>query len=168
MPLLVSNTHATSKSWPSEDGVHVSILSKSLQVFPKISSGYRYAGHNMDYWGKPFSTKGTIHLVNGADWKGITSFPVQMNKCIYGRYMVRWWLANQGLRVNSTIGVPSYSGDGIPSYDKELLDKTKTGAAGYMQGSVCDEPVFKFKGTSNTVDLNYEVEFWQNIYWWNK
>jgi hypothetical protein len=44
--------------------------------------------------------------------------------------------------------------------------KAKTGSFGYMFGTNCEQPLFKFASTvkgnkSNLVDIYYELKFWQ-------
>jgi len=163
MPLHVSATDTVRSLWPKEDGVYIVSSVKSLPAFPKKSPGYKYAGQDRDYFDDPIKTKGTIRLKNGGDWEEIPSFPYGMNKCVYGRYMIRWWTANNSISISSTSGSPDMASESI----------NRTGVSGYMQGSLCDEPLFKLTSglrgnKSDWIGLYYEIKFWKNTYWWDK
>ena len=77
-----------------------------------------------------------------------------MNHCSDGVFMIRWRSANPNVRTATNIG-----------YSTDVLSGTaKTGAFGYMYGTNCEEPLFKFAsaGDSSTLeDIYYELKFWR-------
>ena len=79
-----------------------------------------------------------------------------MNGCAAGAFMIRWRLSDPEVRVESSV---RFSG-------KDTSATTKSGSFGYMSGSNCEQPMFKFIGTVNgnsstLVDVYYELKFWQ-------
>jgi hypothetical protein len=141
--------------WPKKGGVYISTSSENIPPFPRALSGYRAVG-NEDYWGRPFDTKGSTRVGEGNGWEPIYDFPLNMNHCSDGVWMIRWRSANPDVRVASAAGY-HHSG---------MVYATKTGTFGYMQGTNCEEPLFKFASTlngnkSNLVDIYYELKFWR-------
>lgn len=142
-------------SWPENHGVYISTSSETIPLFPNSLRGFR-AADNKDYWDKPFDTKGSMRISEGNDWEPIWNFPLTMNHCSDGVFMIRWRSANPAVLIASATGY-HYSG---------IVYNEKTGTFGYMQGTNCEEPMFKFAGTingntSNLVDIYYELKFWQ-------
>jgi len=141
--------------WPMHPGVYIATSSETIPHFPHELSGYRAAG-NKDYWDRSFVTQGSIRIFEGNDWEPIPDFPLTMNHCSDGVFMIRWRSANPEVLIASAL---SYH------YLNEIYT-TETGKFGYMQGTNCEEPMFKFVGTlkgneSNIVDVYYELKFWQ-------
>jgi len=71
--------------------------------------------------------------------------------------MLRWRSANPAVRISTGIANNTYD---------QGISEVKTGAYGYMYGSNCDQPYFKFANTtsgneSTLVDIYYEIKFWQ-------
>jgi hypothetical protein len=79
-----------------------------------------------------------------------------MNGCSNGVFMIRWRSSNPDVRIASNLG-----------YSMEVSSATtKIGAFGYMQGTNCEEPLFKLVSVGNgnqstLTDLYYELKFWQ-------
>lgn len=146
-----SQLRKTRLSWPRKEGVYIAKSSETIPAFPRALSGYR-SENNKDFWGKAFECEGTIRVFGQQGWTGIPDFPNTMNHCSAGVFMIRWRSANPGGRIASTYG---YSTDN-PSAS------TKIGSFGYMSGTNCEEPLFKFVGPANNLeDIYYELKFWQ-------
>jgi hypothetical protein len=79
--------------------------------------------------------------------------------------MVRWRSADPGIPIQSSV-----------RYSSSTSGETKTGGFGYMSGTNCEQPMFKFTDTLNPnkyppiirghrvtylVDIYYELKFWQ-------
>lgn len=144
-----------SPPWPKSYGVHITPSSETIPLFPTTLSAYRATG-NTDYWDRPFKTKGTIRVFDGQDWGPIPDFPLTMNHCSYGVFMIRWRSANLDVLISAALG----------HHYSRITNAIQTGKFGFMQGSNCEEPMFKFAGTlngneSNLVDIYYELKFWQ-------
>jgi hypothetical protein len=143
------------KLWTKNGGVNIATSSAAIPPFPRTLSGFRSADNNKDYWGNSFDWKGTIRIFEGAGWTEIPDFPHTMNHCSDGVFMIRWRSANPDVRVATTV-----------AYSKDNASGGKTGEFGYMYGSNCEEPLFKFNGTlrgndSTLVDIYYELRFWR-------
>jgi hypothetical protein len=141
--------------WPKTKSEYVATSFEQIPAFPRLLSGYR-SENDMDFWNKPFPSKGSIRIVSGNGWQGLDDFPNTMNHCDAGVFMIRWRLVNSNVRIQSSL---RYSID-----DKSAT--TKTGTFGYMSGSNCQQPMFRFGETANGsasdfVDLDYELRFWQ-------
>jgi hypothetical protein len=113
----------------------------------------------MNYWNEPYTLHGNLRIFEGSDWATIYNFPYSGNHCGEGLFMIRWRTSNPDVRIASNV---AYSPD--PSYNDSK--KAKTGSFGYMLGTNCEQPLFKFAGTvkgneSNLVDIYYELKFWQ-------
>ncbi len=79
-----------------------------------------------------------------------------MNGCSAGVFMIRWRLSDSEVRVQSSVRFSN----------EDTRATTKTGLFGYMSGSNCEQPMFKFASTVNgnestLVDVYYELKFWQ-------
>lgn len=151
--MLTSPSHAQ-PAWPTQQGAYITTSSENIPVFPKKLSGF-ISEPGQDFWGKPFVSRGTMRIFQGQGWQGILDFPNTQNGCSSGAFMIRWRSANPEVRVQSSV---RYSGDSSAS--------AKTGAFGYMLGTNCEQPMFKFGGTinkneSNLVDIHFELKFWQ-------
>jgi hypothetical protein len=81
-----------------------------------------------------------------------------MNGCSHGVFMIRWRSADPNIRVHSVA---------THSTANASRSEAKTGIFGYMSGTNCDQPLFKFADTlyrvqgTLLVDLFYELKFWQ-------
>ena len=69
--------------------------------------------------------------------------------------MIRWRLSNPNVLVQSSV-----------RYSKDVKAEMKAGSFGYMSGTNCEQPMFKFAGARNfdkstLVDVYYELKFWQ-------
>jgi hypothetical protein len=155
IPVEAAHLETSRPSWPNNQGVYISTSSENIPHFPRALSGYRAAG-DKDYWDRPFAINGSIRIGEGNGWEPIPDFPLTMNHCSDGVFMIRWRSANPDVLVATAIGY-HYSGE---------IYATETGTFGFMQGTNCEEPMFKFAGTlngnqSNLVDVYYELKFWQ-------
>jgi hypothetical protein len=135
-------------------GSFISASRQSLPNFPATIPGF-YHESGKDFWGKPFEERGTIRLFDGSKWEGIPEFPSSSNGCGNGRFMVRWRSANPDVVIKAGI-----------SFGWTSATSVKDGMQGYIVGSNCHSPVFKFSHTkngnqSNLVDVYYEVKFWR-------
>jgi hypothetical protein len=142
----------TRLAWPEQKGEYIAVSSEAIPHFPETLSGYR-SEDEKDFWKKPFPVKGSIRLFEGDDWRGIPEFPHTMNACSAGVFMIRWRSADPNVRVRSSVRHSS----------KSKADE-KTGIFGYMSGTSCDQPMFRFADSRNgntLVDLYYELKFWQ-------
>ncbi len=149
-PTIPSNAQST---WPRTKGVFIAPSSDRIPPFPQTVSGYR-SEKDQDFWGHPIRSTGTLRVFDGHDWDGIYNFPNTMNHCGEGMFMIRWRSANPNVRLQSSL---RYSSDA--KFDK--FATTKTGSFGYMSGTNCEQPMFKIVGTSDLVDIYYELKFWQ-------
>jgi hypothetical protein len=152
---LDSSPQVAGPTWPENQGVYVATSSETIPPFPSALRGYR-ASSDKDYWGRSFAILGSIRIFDGNDWEPIPDFPLTMNHCTDGVFMIRWRSANPDVLIATALGY-HYSG---------IIYDTKTGIFGYMQGTNCEEPMFKFAGTlnedeTNVVDIYYELKFWQ-------
>jgi hypothetical protein len=141
--------------WPISKGVYIATSSESIPLFPRTLSGYR-SEDGKDFWNKPFPSRGSVRVFEGGDWQGLQKFPNTMNGCAAGVFMIRWRLSDPSVRVQSSARFSS----------KDTSAMMKSGTFGYMSGSNCEQPMFKFAGaangnTSTLVDVYYELKFWQ-------
>jgi hypothetical protein len=141
-------------SWPEKHGEYVAASSEAIPLFPPTLVGYRFE-NDKDFWGRAFPSKGSIRVFQGNDWQGLHNFPNTMNGSSAGVFMIRWRLSDPEVRVQSSV-----------RYSSKVGDTMKIGAFGYMSGTNCDQPMFKFAGTINgnqstLVDVYYELKFWQ-------
>ncbi len=141
--------------WPEQHGVYIASSSETIPTFPSALVGYR-ATDDKDYWDRPFKTKGSLRVFEGNDWEPIYEFPMTMNHCSDGVFMIRWRAAHPDVVVAAAVGY-HYSG---------VIFETKAGTFGYMQGTNCEEPLFKIAGAdsggaASLVDIYYELKFWQ-------
>ena len=152
-----SQRSAVPVEWPKDFGAYIAMSSEEIPLFPSTLSGFR-TENGKDFWGKPFSTTGSIRIGQGGDWEGIWKFPNTMNGCSHGVFMIRWRSADPNIRVHSVV-----------AYSATVVSRSevKTGIFGYMSGTNCDQPMFKFadapyraQGTL-LVDVFYELKFWQ-------
>jgi len=125
-----------------------------IPVFPRALSGY-VSEQGKDFSGKPYPVRGSISVEDGSEWKGLRHFPTTRNGCSFGVFMLRWRVSDPAIRVYSTIDNP-----------RKSTANVATGAYGYMYGTICDKPQFKFaKATKpnwpNHVDVFYELKFWE-------
>lgn len=159
---VVSASAFSQKLWTKNGGVNIAASSAAIPAFPRSLSGFRPAGKDKDYWDNPlsehhenFKMKGTVRVFEDGGWADIYEFPHTMNSCSAGVFMIRWRSANPDVTVESTV-----------DYSPENASRGKTGKFGYMYGTNCDQPLFKFgralnSNESNLVDVYYEVKFWQ-------
>jgi hypothetical protein len=141
-------------AWPKDKGEYIATSSESIPTFPRTLSGYR-SENDKDFWDKPFLSRGTVRIFQGNEWQGLPKFPNTMNGCSSGVFMIRWRLSNPNVLVQSSV-----------RYSKDVPGEMKAGSFGYMSGTNCEQPMFKFEGTRNgdkstLVDVYYELKFWQ-------
>ena len=141
--------------WPKGKGEYIATSSENIPLFPKILSGYR-SENDKDFWNESFLSKGSMRVFQGNDWQGLPKSPNTMNGCSAGAFMIRWRSASPDVLVQSSVRNSS----------KDTSATTQTGAFGYMSGSNCEQPMFKFAGAVNgnkstLVDVYYELKFWQ-------
>jgi hypothetical protein len=155
-PLAAKGQRNTTRPpWPRNKGEYIAASSEGIPLFPSTLSGYRSEGEK-DFWNKTFPSRGSLRIFQGNDWLGIHNFPNTMNGCSAGVFMIRWRLSDPEVRVQSSVRYSS----------KDESATTKTGTFGYMSGSNCEQPMFKFDSTvrgnkSTLVDVYYELKFWQ-------
>jgi Putative DNA-binding domain len=143
-------------SWPQQSGAYTAPSSETIPPFPSEWTGYRFEA-GKDFWGKPFSKSGTVRIFQGGGWQGIHEFPATMNGCSSGVFMIRWRSAHPDTPVESS----------LRSYNAVTAVDTKPAQGfGYMSGSNCEQPMFKFPDEPNhhggtLVDVYYELKFWQ-------
>ena len=131
-------------SWPSDLGTYRTSSSAGIPAFPKRLEGFRPRGD---------AQSGIIRVFEGKGWTGIHEFEVGANGCSHSMMMVRWRSANAITIQTSTAG----------SHIDESAPDAPASTHGYMFGSRCDQPAFKFgktEGTSTLVDVFYEVQHW--------
>ncbi len=141
-------------AWPKQFGAYIATSSETIPLFPRALSGYR-SKEGKDFWGKPFSAKGTIRVFKGQDWEGISKFPNTMNGCSSGVFMIRWRSAYATDRIQTSA---------VNNVAVASKSQMKPGVFGYMSGTNCDQPMFKFADSLNgdtLVDIYYELKFWQ-------
>ncbi len=151
----ISSPRPARASWPKKLGVYISTSSEATQSFPHLLNGFR-SQNGRDFWGRSFDSTGSIRVFEGNGWDGIPDFPNTMNHCSDGVFMIRWRSANPDVRIATTVG---YSSD-------VTTGPTRIGSFGYMSGTNCEQPLFKFSGVrnsneSNLADIYYELKFWQ-------
>ncbi len=98
-----------------------------------------------------------MRIFQGQGWQGIPDFPNSSNGCSSGEFMIRWRSANPDVRIQSSAR---------NSAEYTFSNNIKTGMFGYMSGTNCEQPMFKFGGTINKnastlADIYYELKFWQ-------
>jgi hypothetical protein len=150
---LPENEQSTTRAaWPNEQGVYIVETSEAIPTFPSMLSGYR-SEENKDFWNKPFPVEGSIRVFEGGDWTGIWKFPNTMNGCSAGVFMIRWRSADPNVRIRASVRHSS-----TPDGDE------KTGTFGYMSGTNCEQPMFKFaesRHDGTLADVYYELKFWR-------
>jgi hypothetical protein len=143
--------------WPKQNGAFSAKSSEAIPSFPARLSGFR-SEPGKDFWDKPFRTKSTLRVFQGSGWSQIRDFPKSMNACGAGRFMLRWRSSNLDVLVEAATG---YFGD-----VRVINSQVMSASYGYMQGTNCEEPLFRFGKTLNgnqstLVDIYYELMFWQ-------
>ncbi len=152
--------------WPTVRGAYVARSSETIPAFPSSLSGYR-SDAGKDYWGRDFVTRGTVRVFQGNNWDMIyPPLPATMNHCSDGVFMIRWRSANPNILIDSALG--PYTTENIPNLDNLISANAARASStfGYMQGTNCDQPMFKFARSLNNdgstlVDVYYELKFWQ-------
>jgi hypothetical protein len=152
--LCASQAQRSNTAWPKDRGEYIATSSESIPAFPQTLSGYR-SENDKDFWNKPFQSRGTVRIFQRNEWQGLPRFPNTMNGCSSGVFMIRWRLSNPNVQVQSSV-----------RYSKDTQGEMKAGSFGYMSGTNCEQPMFKFERTRNgdkstLVDVYYEVKFWQ-------
>ena len=140
-------------AWPKGKAPYIAASSDAIPPFPDMLTGFRPAGEDKDFWDKPFPAKGSVRVFAGAGWQGIPDFPKTMNGCSHGVFMIRWRSADSAVLVRSSV-----------RYSTESKRHEKAGAFGYMSGTNCEQPMFRFRNADNgatLVDVFYELKFWQ-------
>lgn len=143
--------------WPKRQGVYIAKSSAAIPAFPRKISEFRFAGANRDFWGKHYDTEGSTRIFEGNDWEELYEFPNTMNHCTTGVWMLRWRSANPAVKISTRIANNNYD---------QGMTPWKTGTYGYMYGTNCEQPYFKFASVargngSNLVDIYYEIKFWK-------
>lgn len=150
------------KEWTKNGGVNIARSSAAIPAFPRSVPEFRPVNITEDYWGNPLSEnyenfviRGSLRGSEGGGWAEIFDFPHTMNHCSDGIFMVRWRSANPAVLIESTV-----------SYSAETARRGKIGKFGYMMGSNCEQPLFRFArklrgNESNLVDVYYEAKLWQ-------
>jgi hypothetical protein len=137
--------------WPKNKGLYLAASSETIPVFPRALSGFR-SENNKDFWDHTFTCRGSIRVFEGKGWTGVPDFPATMNGCSHGVFMIRW---RSSLPIESALGF----------HELTVSSGPKRGAFGYMYGTNCDQPMFKFVSTagnrSTLTDVFYELKFWQ-------
>jgi hypothetical protein len=141
-------------TWPKGKGEYIATSSETIPPFPRTLSGYR-SEKDKDFWDKPFQSKGTVRTFQGNGWQGLPHFPNTMNGCSSGVFMIRWRSSDPSVVVQSSV-----------RYSKDTPATMKAGSFGYMSGTNCEQPMFKFGSARNgdkstLVDVYYELKFWQ-------
>jgi len=141
--------------WPINKGVYSATSTERVPLFPRTLSGYR-SEDEKDFWNKPFPLKGSVRVFEGGDWQGVQKFPNTMNGCAAGVFMIRWRSSDPKVSVQSSARFSA----------KDTSATAKSGTFGYMSGSNCEQPMFRFAGAadgnkSTLVDVYYELKFWQ-------
>jgi hypothetical protein len=152
--LSVAESQQRKPMWPKQSGAYIATSSETIPLFPRALSGYR-SEEGKDFWNKPFSTKGTIRVFKDQGWQGIWKFPNTMNGCSSGVFMIRWRSADANVHIQT-------SADNNATVASR--SQTKPGVFGYMAGTNCDQPLFKFAESSDgatLVDVYFELKFWQ-------
>ena len=151
--LGVAQSQQTRPAWPKQLGTYVATSSETIPLFSRAWSGFR-SEEGKDFWGKPFSTRGSIRVFKGQDWQGIPNFPNTMNGCSAGVFMIRW---------RSAYAVDRILTSAVNNASVASRSQAKPGVFGYMAGTNCDQPMFKFADShgDSLVDVYYELKFWQ-------
>jgi hypothetical protein len=155
LPLGAANSQQIRvPAWPKQFGAYIATSSETIPLFPHTLSGYR-SEDGKDFWDKPFSAKDSIRIFQGKDWQGIWKFPSTMNGCSSGVFMIRWRSADPNVRVQTST-----------AYSPAVASRSqiKPGEFGYMSGTNCEQPMFKFADSqdgANLVDVYYELRFWR-------
>lgn len=140
--------------WPQTMGEFSVVSRDRIPLFPRALSGY-VSEPGKDFAGRPYPVRGSIRVADGSEWKGLRHFPRTKNGCSFGVFMLRWRVSDPAIRVYSTIDNP-----------RKSTANVATGAYGYMYGTICDKPQFKFANAtkpnwSNLADVFYELKFWE-------
>jgi hypothetical protein len=162
LPGLVGAQRAVRSGWPKKDGVYLATSSETIPAFPRVLTGHRPTG-DLDYWDNPLTVElhGSVRISQGFGWQGISDdFPMTMNHCSDGMFMIRWRSANPDVLVSSMLAHEINYRYPFPG------NTVQTGRFGYMQGFNCVQPAFKFlrainRNKSNLVDIYYELKFWR-------
>jgi hypothetical protein len=128
---------------------------KRFLIFPDVLNGFHFSGDNKDFWGQQFDCRGSIRIFEWDGWTELWNFPHTQNHCSDGVFMIRWRTANPDVRIATTV-----------AYSPEHEAEGSIGRFGYMYGTNCEQPLFRFVDTlngneSNLVDIYYELKFWQ-------
>lgn len=148
-----SSTATPGTSWPKAMGEYVATSGESVPPFPSTLTGYR-SSEGEDFWGKPYPRPVPLRVFQGEGWQGLQDFPNTMNGCSAGVFMIRWRLSDPNVRVESS----------VRSGPDDTTANSKAGVFGYMVGSNCEQPMFRFAAAtdgSTLVDVYYEIKFWQ-------
>jgi hypothetical protein len=143
------------EAWPKKMGNYIVKTGKLAPNFPLSLDKFR-SEKNINYWGDRFITNGSVRIFGTEGWQMIPDFPLTQNGCSRGVFMMRWRADNDMVRVATNIG-----------YSVEYIDTPgQIGSSGYMFGTNCEQPMFKFVGTRNDnestlSDIYYEINFWQ-------
>ncbi len=153
--LCWTTTRAQGAAWPTEQGVYTSSNAKQIPAFPTKLAGFQ-PRPGEDYFGENFRSTGTVTVDEDDDWQFIEDFPYSGIDCIAGVYTLRWQLSDPAVKIRTAIENP---GNKPPP-------PMPTGSFGYMYGSSCTQPRFKFvsstgKNKATSIDVLYEIRFWK-------
>jgi hypothetical protein len=92
---------AARPGWPISKGVYIATSSESIPLFPRTLSGYR-SEDEQDFWNKSFPSRESVRVFEGHDWRGLQKFPLTMNGCTAGVFMIRWRSSDPDLPILSS------------------------------------------------------------------
>ncbi len=161
----VQESGNTNPVWPLTQGAYIAGASDSIPPFPEAVSGYE-SEEGRDYWGKNFPSRGTVYAFDDSTWVAVSPrLPATMNGCSEGIFMIRWRTLSPDIAVESSLG--PYTTENIPRLEQLIAGRAapSPSTSGYMVGTNCDEPMFKFsrsgaKSDSTRVQISYELKFW--------
>ena len=137
---------------------------KEMPSQPTKIKGWEYKS-NQDYWGSAFKGTGEIRVFDDGKPQsvldcmsassGCIQFPATQNSCSSGIFILRWRSMNPDVQIAATT---QFAG---------LLNKDwKEGTKGYLIGTNCHAPLFKFHSVSNKngsslADIRFDVRMWR-------
>jgi hypothetical protein len=144
-------------------GAYVAHSSTGIPAFPTALSGYRSVRGGKDYYGRRYPYTGELS-VHKHGWTALyPDFPVSgMSHCGIGVFMIRWRADIPNQLIKSSLGPYSKS-----LCDSDCGEEAKSASSfGYMHGTACDQPMFKFGADPahpevNGARIHYELKFWQ-------
>ncbi|MGA9600483.1 MAG: hypothetical protein WBS22_09570 [Methylocystis sp.] len=129
---------------------------EDIPPFPEALAGWKQTPPGRDFWGEAAKSSGVVHVGEGNnEWTHIPEFLPSQNDCDTGIFLVRWKTKDTDAAVDSGLLFAT------------AVDDVKSGSFGFLGGSNCHEPIFRFKATNNrrthnNVDIIYEVRFYDS------